>query len=301
MLQSFLRMSRLVACKSSAVSCSVPKPQRSSWLIPALVNAAYHRRLMHSNHGEPVEGELVRRRVERERSRPNRAPVLTDRSPVAPLLEDRALVVQRYLEMGQLVFGYEMANRYALQSIDTGQIMGFLLETSSVFQAIQRNFLRRHRPFLMYVTDPRGNPLLQIRRPWYIFESTIYVEDLISGKTIGEVHMDWHPLRRRYDLFLDKVQFGRVDEPFMSWFSFTVMDQYGDAIATVDKNFQGLAREFFTDAHRYIARLGDDSNYSLASASGRSGQNKEVLTYDERAVVLALAVTVDFDYFSRHS
>eukprot|EP00166_Cyanidium_caldarium_P001230 ctg_1631.g499 len=80
------------------------------------------------------------------------------------------------------------------------------------------------------------------------------------GDQLGEVHMNWHPWRRRYDLFdAQGRQFGEVDAPLLA-VSFPVR---GDSpsteatppvVASVDKDWTGLGRELFTDARQYVVR-----------------------------------------------
>eukprot|EP00042_Codosiga_hollandica_P042804 m.396911 g.396911 ORF g.396911 m.396911 type:complete len:104 (-) comp56416_c0_seq15:170-481(-) len=81
----------------------------------------------------------------------------------------------------------------------------------------------------------------------------------MDGDEIGEVHMDWHLFRRKYDLFRKGVQFGRADAPLLSW-TFPLNDQNDENFALVDKNFTGFAREIFTDAGQYAVHFtGEDT------------------------------------------
>jgi hypothetical protein len=94
-------------------------------------------------------------------------------------------------------------------------------------------------------------------------------------------------------------QFAYVDEPFLSW-DFSLLSAENRLIGSVNRNFAGFAREFFTDTGVYALRmdsagLRDDQ---LAPSQGTPGEG---MTLDQRAVMLATAVSVDFDYFSRHS
>lgn len=161
---------------------------------------------------------------------------------------------------------------------------------------------------------------------------------LSEMRVIGEAQQSWAPLRRKYNLFLsrplyeeplnpdaprltagdlplsnskaltlienDKTspgigfrQFAAVDEPFLSWdFSLRSSDQ--QLIGSVNRNFSGFAREIFTDTGVYALRMdaaGQDANATEQQAPALG------MTLDQRAVMLATAVSIDFDYFSRHS
>jgi hypothetical protein len=77
-----------------------------------------------------------------------------------------------------------------------------------------------------------------------------------------------------------------------------VTNENGDVIASVDRNWVGLGRELFTDTGVYIIRM------DPASFEGLGNMYPSVagpLTLDQRAVLLGNAVSIDFDYFSRHS
>lgn len=101
------------------------------------------------------------------------------------------------------------------------------------------------------------------------------------------------------------AQFAHVSEPFLSW-DFTLRDAAGNTIGSVNRNFGGFAREIFTDTGVYALRMDAAAQSSaLEGADGREVQGFErdatAMTLDQRAVMLATAVSVDFDYFSRHS
>jgi hypothetical protein len=89
------------------------------------------------------------------------------------------------------------------------------------------------------------------------------------------------------------LQFARVDEPFLSW-DFSLKSEDKRLIGSVNRNFGGFAREIFTDTGVYALRM--DSAGSAEPSEPVSG-----MTLDQRAIMLATAVSIDFDYFSRHS
>ncbi|KAJ9629865.1 hypothetical protein H2203_002249 [Taxawa tesnikishii (nom. ined.)] len=104
-------------------------------------------------------------------------------------------------------------------------------------------------------------------------------------------------------------QFAHINEPFLSW-DFTLRDADGNTIGSVNRNFAGFAREIFTDTGVYALRMDSaslDPQERLDLERQTQGQVAEIteretaLTLDQRAVMLATAVSVDFDYFSRHS
>lgn len=89
-------------------------------------------------------------------------------------------------------------------------------------------------------------------------------------------------------------QFAYVDEPFLSW-DFSLKSADNQLIGSVNRNFAGFAREIFTDTGVYAMRMD-----SAALGTETPHSNKALgMTLDQRAVMLATAVSIDFDYFSR--
>jgi hypothetical protein len=159
-------------------------------------------------------------------------------------------------------------------------------------------------------------------------------------RVVGEAQQQWAPLRRKYNLFTynhspvsateigtqrlpfsqtglsnsqqtqltqtsesgqdvgEYHQFAYVDEPFLSW-DFSLRSADNRLIGSVNRNFVGFARELFTDTGVYALRMDSAAlgpEESTTQASAPTG-----MTLDQRAVMLATAVSIDFDYFSRHS
>lgn len=102
-------------------------------------------------------------------------------------------------------------------------------------------------------------------------------------------------------------QFAYVNEPFLSW-DFSLLTADDKLIGSVNRNFAGFAREIFTDTGVYALRmdsagLAEESQQKHLISHTNSSANTVTagMTYDQRALMLATAVTIDFDYFSRHS
>lgn len=89
-----------------------------------------------------------------------------------------------------------------------------------------------------------------------------------------------------------------MDAPFLA-FTFNIRDEQSKLIGSVDRNWVGLGRELFTDTGVYLLRM-DSSTFDL-DPNSQDAVSPHSLTLDQRAVVLGTAVSIDFDYFSRHS
>ncbi|XP_044466562.1 altered inheritance rate of mitochondria protein 25-like isoform X1 [Mangifera indica] len=225
-------------------------------------------------------------------------PACPEEVQVAPLLARSNLLITRDIEWANLVLGFEQENRYAVVDVCYPQSpVGFIREQSNV---IARQLLRLRRPFVAYITDGMGNELFRVRRPFWWITSSIYAE--VNGKEIGVVHRRWHLWRRVYDLYLGNKQFAVVENPgFWNW-TFTLKDINGEVLAEIDRDWRGFGFEIFTDAGQYVIRFG------TADSRSKTGPAKVIqeldvtrpLTLLERAVTVALAISLDNDYFSRH-
>jgi hypothetical protein len=293
--------------------------------------------------------------------------VLKETHPAMRLLDNSTLIIQRQLEMMNVLMGFEQANRYVIMD-PHGNHIGYLAEQEhGVGNAVARQMFKTHRSFTTHVFDKEEKEVLRFHRPFSWINSRIRVYDAVGQdgaytsssslqgtspgsivsqtsanvssipltdmRIIGSSEQEWAPLRRKYNMFLARnleddpaapstpqlvsgdlplssskavavvegdtrevgmQQFARVDEPFLSW-DFGLKSEDNRLVGSVNRNFGGFAREIFTDTGVYALRM--DSAGSEAEQTGPvSG-----MTLDQRAVMLATAVSIDFDYFSRHS
>lgn len=242
---------------------------------------------------------------------PNKNGLITPEDGIYDILREPTLVIERQMEFMNVILGFEQANRYKIMN-SRGDQIGFMEEKDmGLLKVLGRQFFRLHRPFDIDVFNNYGDLLLTIKRPFSFINSHIkcylpgYDRDgQLMHEIIGESIQSWHLWRRKYNLFKleddetdEYEQFGAIDAPFLS-FDFPVTNENGDVIASVDRNWVGLGRELFTDTGVYIIRM------DPASFEGLGDMYPSVagpLTLDQRAVLLGNAVSIDFDYFSRHS
>ncbi|KAF9453266.1 Scramblase-domain-containing protein [Macrolepiota fuliginosa MF-IS2] len=247
------------------------------------------------------------------------------------LIQNDTLIIERQIEMLNIFVGFEQCNKYTISN-EEGEPLGFIAEEDRGFiGAITRQAFATHRPLRAVVLDTSGSPILWLRRPFSWINSRMYVQRLRNlsdytreGEpildTFGEVQQIWHPWRRRYDLFLREcqkrilslasepqpepepavfTQVAKIDAPFLAW-DFQLSDGRGQDIALISRAFRGVGREIFTDTGRYsvcfkpVVLLPGGQGYVPQTSS-------RVLTLDERALYLALAINIDADYFSRRS
>ncbi|KAJ5573851.1 uncharacterized protein N7459_008278 [Penicillium hispanicum] len=302
--------------------------------------------------------------------------VLKENHPAMNILANSGLVVQRQLEMMNVMIGFEQANKYVIMDAQ-GNHIGYMAEQEKgIANAMARQWFRTHRSFVTHVFDRNENEVLRFNRPFSWINSRIQVYDPLDAaasayssstslqdvtpgsliqagaasnarvsplrfdemRVIGEAQQQWAPLRRKYNLFTyhqpptpstdmgtkssslsgsefskaqqmqvanisqqgqgEFNQFAYVDEPFLSW-DFSLLSAENRLIGSVNRNFAGFAREIFTDTGVYALRM--DSAGFGSEVSQNESNPPTGMTLDQRAVMLATAVSVDFDYFSRHS
>ncbi|KAD2805594.1 hypothetical protein E3N88_38971 [Mikania micrantha] len=216
---------------------------------------------------------------------------------IAPLLSRSNLIITRDIEWANLTLGFEQENRYAIVDVSNPQVpAGFIREESNV---IARQLLRKRRPFVATITDAYGNELFKVRRPFWWITSSIYAE--VGGKEIGVVHRRWHLWKRIYDLYLGNEQFAVVDNWDFWFWTFTLKGINGEVLAEINRDWRGFGFKVFTDAGQYVIRFGSASGMPVElSKKVEEFDVARPLTLLERAVTVALAVSLDNDYFSRH-
>lgn len=244
-----------------------------------------------------------------------------DSGGLTKLLANDALVVVRQIEMLNLFMGFEVANRYAINDVE-GNVLGYIAEQGQgFFGTFARQAFRTHRAFRSVIMDVNGTPILWIHRPFSFINSRLYVQrklatledkddtedDHASRVNLGEAKQEWHPWRRRYHLFLgqpegDFHQFAQIDSGLWAW-DFFLQNEADKNLASIRKGFTGFGREIFTDTSQYTIRFKPDPEAPTneVTANGPILPTTKPLSLEERALVLALSVGIDFDYFSRHS
>lgn len=242
---------------------------------------------------------------------PNKNDLITPEDAVYEILREPTIVIERQIEFMNVFLGFEQANRYKIMN-SMGQQIGYMEEEDyGILKMIGRQFFRLHRPFKIGVYDNYGTLVMTIKRPFSFINS--HIKCYLPGydergnlmfEIIGETVQKWHLWRRRYNLFKledDATntydQFGAVDSGFLA-FDFPVRNEEGHVIASVDRNWVGLGRELFTDTGVYIVRMDPASFQGLGDLYPTVAGP---LLMDQRAILLGNAVSIDFDYFSRHS
>ncbi len=188
--------------------------------------------------------------------------------------------IRQIKEWGEILIGYEGSNKYELLN-DQGQKIGFIAEQSSgIFKLLIRSLFKSHRPLDVRIYDKNGSEVIVMDRPFYFFFSTMFVHDR-TGRKIGTIDQKFAIFRKRYEL-KDHLgnAFAKIDSGFFSFFNFHIESlKDGRSLGHIQKKWGNLLKEIFTDSDTFGVDISND------------------LTEEQKAIVLATAISVDFDYF----
>ncbi|KAJ8496427.1 hypothetical protein ONZ45_g12451 [Pleurotus djamor] len=227
--------------------------------------------------------------------------------------------------------GFEQSNKYTISN-EHGTPLGYIAEEPGGFlKTFSRQMLATHRPFRALVMDLAGSPILWVRRPFAWINSrinagtpgadaTIYFYD---KAIIGSYPPP--PIRNRNPVLLCSTRHFKSTRGFSPGTSNYLTGEH-KRLPMYTGRFGGSdARSLFTDTGefwlhmlpllprlliyrhhlgQYFVRFGanpeehDSSNQSPSTSTPTIIRD---LTLDERALILALAINIDCDYFSRHS
>jgi len=193
------------------------------------------------------------------------------------------LSLKQRKEWVEILVDFETRNQYAVRG-SRGEEVGTLVEEGGgLWGAVKRWLLRSHRALDAVLCDQAGAVVLRLSRSFFFLFSELHVADA-TGARVGSVHRRFGILRRKYDL-RDPFgrTFGRVQSPIWRIWTFFVKAEDGRD-ATIGKKWGGLLREVFADADTFGV------DFSQATWAP-----------EERAVIFAAAVSIDFDFFENNA
>ena len=200
------------------------------------------------------------------------------------LLKDRpVLFVKQRKEWTEILVDWETRNQYQLLDDQGGEIGVIAEKAGGVGSFVRRALLRSHRGFEIAVFERTGEPVLRLERPFFFLFSDLTVSDP-AGKVLGHVKRRFGLLYKRYDLqdATGRV-FAQIAAPRWRLWTFPIADESQGRSATIAKKWGGGLREVFADADTFRVE------FLQGDWSGA-----------ERAVILAAALSIDFDFFENN-
>lgn len=189
------------------------------------------------------------------------------------------LLVQQRKEWTEIIIDWETKNKYAVLD-PQGHELAFIAERGGGFGTmLLRGIFRSHRSFSIDVIARSKEVLLTLSRSFFWFFSDLEVH-APDGERFGSVHRRFGIFHKRYDLRDDGGHvFATIASPFWRLWRF----QLAGTEASIAKKWGGVLREVFTDADTYLI---DFARHPWTSA--------------QRAVILATAISIDFDFFENN-
>lgn len=202
----------------------------------------------------------------------------------APLFgAHRQLFIRQRREVVEILIDWETRNQYEVMDAERNPLGTIVERAEGVADAALRFFLRSHRGFQIRVLGPEAELLLELSRSFFFLFSDLDVSDP-GGRKLGSVHRRFGILYKRYDLRDATGQtFARVKSPLWRLWTFPVESGRGTGNAVITKRWGGALREIFADADTFLIDY-------------QEGQ----WTADERAVIFASAISIDFDFFENN-
>ena len=200
------------------------------------------------------------------------------------IISDRpALYIQQRKEWTEILIDWETKNRYAVMDEQRHEL-GWIAERAGGFaDFLKRAFLRSHRGFEIDLMDAAGRGLVHLSRGFFFLFSSLEV-DGTDGEHYGRVERRFGLLYKIYHLFdTAGVQFAEIRGPRWRFWTFPIFDTGGNERGAIAKKWGGALREIFSDADTYRVEL-----------------NPEPWTDGQRVVLLAAAISIDFDFFENN-
>ena len=192
------------------------------------------------------------------------------------------LVQQR--QVAESVLSLEFGNRYVVR---TPQGSGSIVVEEGVGAALARMFLGGLLRSRYTLRDARDTPTLTLTRS---FEKLVLSRMDVAlwagdddGKPLGSVEKSFRVASAAYELKDARGRcFARLLRPAVSLWQFRLLDERGEVVGAIAKQWAGLATEWFTDA--------DDFSVDFGNVGW---------TIEQRAVIVAAALAIDLDHFER--
>jgi len=188
--------------------------------------------------------------------------------------------IRQIKEWGEILIGYEGSNKYELLN-ESGDTIGHIAEQSSgLFKLLVRSLFKSHRPLDVRIFDKQGKEVIVMDRPFYFFFSTMKVYDR-NSRLLGSIDQKFAIFRKRYELKdHNHKSFAKINSGFFSFFNFDIESlRTGQSLGHIRKRWGGLIKEIFTDSDTFGVDISNE------------------LSQEQKAIVLATAISVDFDYF----
>jgi uncharacterized protein YxjI len=169
----------------------------------------------------------------------------------------------------------KFTNAYKVFDKD-GNIIGAIKETMSGFLKFLSLFLSKGLfPFRLDILDTDEKVLATIKRGWTFFMSKIEVLDS-DGKILAFIRQKFKFFHPTFNiLFPDESPVASITGDWKAW-NFTIVDAGNNQIGTISKKWNGILKEAFTTADKYVVSV-----------------NPGAAEDEKKAAIVSTAITID--------
>ncbi len=178
--------------------------------------------------------------------------------------------------------GHMVPNHYDIKT-NRDEVIGSITEENRgwipfVFKSA---FLKNRRPTHFTIKDSNQNVILTLYRPFRFLFSTLIVKDS-EGQVLGSVSQRFSLFHKFYEFYTRGAKpFGFIKSSFVRLWTFPIMNNRKHPIGEIKKQWGGVAKESLTYADSFTIKW--EYNVSL----------------EQKIILFAGAISIDFDYFER--
>ena len=149
---------------------------------------------------------------------------------------------------------FKISNAYKVYNKD-GEEMGAIQEHKSLGRILLGLFLSdRMLPFELNILNADGKRVAQLKRGITFFTSKVHIFDE-SGASIGSFNQKFTLMKPKF-ILRDNIgtEIATIKGDWKAW-NFEIVDVNGLKIGSIDKKWNGIAKELFTTADKYIVTM----------------------------------------------
>ncbi len=148
---------------------------------------------------------------------------------------------------------FKFTNAYKVYD-EIGEI-GLITQKLTGGQKFLRLLLKKGMlPFHLEIIDLSGSTLIVIKRGWTFWMSKITLTKS-NGDLLGSIKQKFAILKPTFNIFDEaNIQIGNISGDWKGW-NFKIVDDKGNSIGTITKKWNGILKEAFTTADKYVVDI----------------------------------------------
>ena len=151
----------------------------------------------------------------------------------------------------------KFTNAYKVYNSDGVQIGNIQQSMPAALKFLSLIINKAFFPLKLDIKDMDDNILVTIKRGWTLFMSKIQVLNA-EGDTIAHIKQKFHFLKPTFNIFsTDETEMALITGDWKAW-NFSINDSKQKQIGTITKKWNGILKEAFTTADKYIVSINPD-------------------------------------------